>query len=76
MYIPIKVVFSILLCAGLFACAGQQSNRVDIGLSENELRALSALEVTTLIKSKRITATELVQALLSNAKQYKHLHHT
>jgi Asp-tRNA(Asn)/Glu-tRNA(Gln) amidotransferase A subunit family amidase len=73
MYIPIKVVFSILLCAGLFACAGQQSDRVDIGLSENELRALSALEVTTLIKSKRITATELVQALLSNAKKYKHL---
>jgi indoleacetamide hydrolase len=73
MYIPTKVVKAALLCVGLFACAGQHNNKVDTGLSEDELRDLSALEVTTLIKSKKITATELVQALLTNSKRHSHL---
>ncbi len=59
----IKVVCSTLLCLGLFACAGHH----------NALTELSALEAISLIKSKQITATQLVQAHIDKARQHKHL---
>ena len=68
-----KVVISAFLCVGLFACAEHPSNQADDGPSDIELRELSAVEATTLIKSKRITATQLVQAVVTNAKRYNHL---
>lgn len=68
-----KVAISALLCVGLIACAEHPSDQSNDGLSDIELRELSAVEATTLIKSKQITATQLVKAVISNAKRYKHL---
>ena len=68
-----KVAISGLLCVGLIACAEHPSDQSNDGLSDIELRELSAVEATTLIKSKQITATQLVKAVISNAKRYKHL---
>ena len=42
-------------------------------LSDIDLRELSAVEVSALIKSKQITATQLVKAVVKNAKRDNHL---
>lgn len=57
----------------MFACAGQLSDKTSEQSEDDALIELSALEAITLIKSKQITATQLVEAYLVKARQYRHL---
>jgi len=68
-----KIAGLVFACVGLFACGEQLIYKDKEKLSDNELRELSAVEASTLIKSKQISATQLVQAVISNTKHYKHL---
>ncbi|MFT5133373.1 MAG: Asp-tRNA(Asn)/Glu-tRNA(Gln) amidotransferase A subunit family amidase [Gammaproteobacteria bacterium] len=69
----IKIVISTTLYFGLIACAEHPPIQSRDKLNDIELRELSAVDASALIKSKQITATELVKAVIHNAKQYNHL---
>jgi mandelamide amidase len=69
----IKIVISAYLYFGLLACAEHPPVQINDKLSDIELRELSAVEASTLIKSKQITAVQLVKAVVKNAKRYNHL---
>jgi indoleacetamide hydrolase len=67
------IAVSFFLCVGLSACGEQLSYKANERLSDNALLELSAVEASSLIKSRQISATELVQAIISNTRRYKHL---
>ena len=73
MDVAIYVVIIAFLCVGLFACKEHPSGEAEQVPGDINLLELDAGEAVALIKSKQITATQLVTAVITNAKRYEHL---